>query len=160
MKIRRQKDRGVQGRPFIDFATGYVKAQFTVDTHGDDDAEWFQCFEICRISPPTQASIMDPIYRRLRLTRSCITSGWIIDTMNMRYLSLESMTSHERPLALWSGPASKVQREEPGLDRETAMSATALAAQTAPGFTVLFKCMSYESIKGMFSPKYLPRSEG
>jgi hypothetical protein len=59
-----------------------------------------QRMNLCGIKHETQASIMDPIYKRIRQTESCFF--WMKDTIERRYRSLEAVqtASRERAMAL------------------------------------------------------------
>jgi hypothetical protein len=50
----------------------------------------------CGIRPEVQVSIMNPIYKTVRLTESCCF--WMKDTIELRYRGLEAIqeASHER----------------------------------------------------------------
>ncbi|KAK0715474.1 hypothetical protein B0H67DRAFT_537883 [Lasiosphaeris hirsuta] len=168
----REVDDSDHGMPFIEFAKGRIEGRD--DAVEDDDATWHACFNVCGISRSTQNAIMDPVYRRVRLTRSCLF--WIEDTMETRYRTLQSMqrASRGREMALErarsqpSGSASttnqavsfsshggrrsisSTQQEDVGLEADTAMSARALAAQNAQGFTLLWKGISQLYLDGLF----------
>ena len=154
------------GLPFIEFATGHVSRR--VDAYDEDDTPWFQCVNACGIASSTQNAIMDRVYKRIRLTQSCV--DWTRDTMQLRYDGLKAIqrTSQERAMAISRAqtvlPASastasssgggrrsesETQGEEPGLERETALSATALASQHEPGYTILYKGISQERTVGL-----------
>ncbi len=176
-------DDNVLSISFIDFAMGYIDGRH-VDAYEEDDQEWFHCLNACGISIRTQANIMDPIYRKVRLNETC--TFWIKDTMDIRYHGLKDIqrTSRKREKVLMEArtrPAgstsistsgeeqglppssisaltkisggrhsiSAIQRQEPDLEADTAMSIRALAAQNAPGYTTLYKGMAQSCTNSM-----------
>lgn len=185
--IVREIDDSISGIPFIDFAIGYVNGRH-IDAATEDDQDWFQCMDTCGIATELQEAIMDPIFRHVRSTKSCIF--WITDTMQMRYLGLQEVqrTSREREMALGRARVrpfqstsrtgggdkaptevgtsststsdtaesvghrfiSATQRSAPSIERETAMSAAAVAAENAPGHTILWKGMAQVYTEGTY----------
>jgi hypothetical protein len=138
------------------------------DTASDNDQEWYDCMNARGIATELQDAIMDPVFKTLRLTESCIF--WILDTLEMRYRGLIAIqeASIERERALQrarSRPSrsgtgtgsnstgqqsiSSTQRLEPGIEQGTALSASALAAQNSPSYTTLFKGIDQAKINGM-----------
>lgn len=79
---------------FIDYILGTLENQ--VDTAEDDDAAWNACLSTCGIDVTVQVAIMDPVFKDLRLSNSCLY--WARDTIEMRYAGLEEIqrTSRER----------------------------------------------------------------
>lgn len=163
----REVDDEIQGMPFIDFATGYVKGRH-IDADGESDTEWFDCLGSCGVDQATQQAIMSPIYRRIRLTESCVY--WICDTMTTRFETLKMVqrASHERAMAMarsrsrqsastsqvesstggQSRSVSETQRQQRYMQQSTALSASTLGAQHAPGHTVLYTGLSQWRIRG------------
>lgn len=180
----RETDDPFGGVPFIDFVLGHVKNR-EFDPSGENDGEWCTSMVSSGVSTELQDAIMDPIFRRIRLTESSVF--WVRDTIAMRYRGLEEIqrASREREMALQraatrpsssdsrsplgssdtSVPASSStphnseadgrrsfsasQRLNPGIDKATAMSATALSASHAPGYTMVFKGLDQARINGM-----------
>lgn len=70
------------------------------DTYSDNDEEWYSCMEKHGINDELQSAMMDPDYKSIRLTGSCLY--WLRDTMEQRYDLLEEVqdTSRERERAL------------------------------------------------------------
>ncbi|KAI1403340.1 hypothetical protein F4819DRAFT_231879 [Hypoxylon fuscum] len=95
---KRESDDIYHGVPFIDFATGHVGPQY-IDTADDDDSTWNHCLNRCGIAAKTQLEIMDPVFKDIRLTESCLF--WVKDTMMMRYRGLQAIqqTSRKRTMA-------------------------------------------------------------
>ncbi len=88
---------------FIEYATSYVRSRpdlHAIDAFDEDDEEWYRCMDACGIAEELQDAIMEPLYRDIRLTESCVF--WILDTMRLRYLTLEAIqeASREREEAL------------------------------------------------------------
>jgi hypothetical protein len=85
---------------FVEVAVGHLTIGRDSDTSDDNDQEWHQCLSICGINAETRASIMDPLYKRIRLTESCCF--WVKDTIELRYRGLEAVqeASRERAMAL------------------------------------------------------------
>lgn len=79
---------------FIDYILGAFENQ--VDTAEDDDAIWNACMSTCGIDVTVQVAIMDPAFKYLRLSNSCL--HWARDTIEMRYAGLKEIqrTSRER----------------------------------------------------------------
>lgn len=76
----------IPGIPFIDFVTDYL-CTGGVDTGEEEDEEWYACFEACGIRAEIRDTIMNPVFRDIRLTETCVS--WIKYTMEMRYYSLK-----------------------------------------------------------------------
>ena len=82
--------------PFFDFICGQLENYKDVD--GDDDAKWRQCLDQCGIDTAVQEAIMDPKYKNIRLTNSCLF--WLRDTIEMRYAHLEGIKRASRQPAV------------------------------------------------------------
>jgi hypothetical protein len=158
---------------FIDFLTGPVEDRRNDTTSEDNDQEWYDCMNAHGIATEFQDSIMDPFFKPLRLTKSCME--WVLDTVNMRYRGLEHIqrASDEREEALQqvrlsrsSSPSiesstgqrssSATQRLSPDIEQDTALSPSALAVQNAPGFTTLFIGLDQPQINGTYRHTSLP----
>ncbi|KAL7807273.1 hypothetical protein V8C26DRAFT_423902 [Trichoderma gracile] len=163
----------VLGKPFTDLIIGFSYGRRELDTDDDDDGKWFECMDQCGINSITQTALMDPAYRQIRLTRSCLY--WIRDTIELRYRALKEVqeASRERDqeiqrAALRPGGSASQQfgatgsqtglrsisetiRAAPGYQRDSAMSQAALhAAQNAPGAITLFKGIDTARIQQLF----------
>lgn len=79
---------------FIDYILGALENQ--IDVAEDDDAAWNACLSTCGIDVTVQGAIMDPAFKYVRLSKSCL--HWARDTVEMRYAGLEEIqrTSRER----------------------------------------------------------------
>jgi hypothetical protein len=97
---------------FIDLIT--ARLENYEDVYEDNDAQWYQCLNVCGISTPVQAAIMDPNFKHIRLTESCIF--WVKDTLGMRYAGLEDIrrASRQRELDLMRAAARPGGRSSSG----------------------------------------------
>ncbi|QUC18130.1 uncharacterized protein UV8b_02371 [Ustilaginoidea virens] len=149
---------------FIDFILGHVGPQ-AQDVYDDDDSPWFEYMARCGINGELQEAIMDPRFKNVRLTNSCLY--WLRDAIEVRYLGLQAIevASREREQALQrmrSRPGSHQQstatsrqrnisgplRDSVNISSHTALSnAAILAAQNAPGELTLFKGIIHERIR-------------
>lgn len=87
--------------PFIDLIIGFSYDRQDLDTSDDNDEKWFECMNRCGINQDTQAAIMNPVFRHIRLTESCLF--WIRDTIESRYKALVHKASREREQAMSTG---------------------------------------------------------
>ncbi|KAK3364302.1 hypothetical protein B0T25DRAFT_442534 [Lasiosphaeria hispida] len=152
---------------FVDFILGYY--EYGPDAVGDNDDAWYACLDTCGIASETQAALMDPHFAYLRRSQSC--SYWVRDTIEMRYAGLEDIqrASRDREMALQraamrpggssssSLAPSGERRSISGLQHRNMTgiidvwgSARFLAAQNAPGHTVLYKALDQARIAGLF----------
>ncbi|KAL6886376.1 hypothetical protein HDV57DRAFT_508543 [Trichoderma longibrachiatum] len=130
------------GKPFIDAIVEFSSCRYEIDTDDNDDFKWLECMDQCGINRSTQAAIMDPVYKRLRLTRSCL--NWLRDTMELRYRALkEVLEARGRDHNKARGAAMA-----PGVSRHSAMSQAARRA--VPGVVNLYKCLDAASISQLF----------
>jgi hypothetical protein len=121
---------------FWDFISGNIESQ--PDTTTDDDDDWRRCLDVCGMSSDVQSAIMDPRFRYLRLSNSCVY--WVKDTVEMRYAGLKAIqeTSRMRDLALQhlaSRPAGHHQEQggvQSGLDSGAA-TAPSTSTSTSTG---------------------------
>ncbi|EXJ88147.1 hypothetical protein A1O1_05075 [Capronia coronata CBS 617.96] len=174
--LREIDDDGDCGRlamTFIDFATG--RAREDIDTYDEEDQSWFEYMSRCGIAQSLQQAIMDPVFKKIRLSNTCMY--WVRDTMELRYEGLEEIrtASWERQLAIQRsrpesgsrGPGtqeksrsgtdtsqgassiSASQTSKPGISPMTAMSDGAIASTNAPGFAVLFEGISQCRVEGL-----------
>ncbi|KAH7318370.1 hypothetical protein B0I35DRAFT_409272 [Stachybotrys elegans] len=74
---------------FVDFALGHIDS--VTDTFDEDDHQWVICMDACGISQQVQTAILDPHFKYLRQSESCL--HWIKDTIEMRYEGLHAMQS-------------------------------------------------------------------
>ncbi|KAN0073471.1 hypothetical protein V8E54_008691 [Elaphomyces granulatus] len=149
---------------FIDVATSYLTRGREHDTWDDNDQPWYNCMSLCGIRPEVQVSIMDPVFKRIRLTESCYF--WMKDTIELRYRGLEAAQRASRERAMFLQRAAS--RPNPitiggsrGL-RSTISStmrmapeispvSNSLIAQNAPGFTTLYKGLDQARVDGLFN---------
>ncbi|KAI6779876.1 uncharacterized protein J7T54_001964 [Emericellopsis cladophorae] len=97
--ILRETDDIIRGMPFIDFVSGHIEGRH-IDAVDEDDQEWRRCMDACGVAKEFQDAIMDPVFKPIRGTESCVF--WIVETMRMRYRGLEEIqtASREREMAL------------------------------------------------------------
>ncbi|KAI0381512.1 hypothetical protein F5Y04DRAFT_280590 [Hypomontagnella monticulosa] len=78
----------VHGTLFIEFAVLRLTRKTSIDVDADceDDRTWRNCLTECGINAEVQETIMDPMFKELRLTESCFF--WIKDTIKLRYREL------------------------------------------------------------------------
>ncbi|PNY23805.1 Uncharacterized protein TCAP_06253 [Tolypocladium capitatum] len=91
-------DEGLQVE-FIDFITGTLSNR--VNTAEDDDNQWRACLNAYGIAVDVQDAILDPHFKYLRLSESCLF--WAKDTIEMRYAGLEDIqrASRKREMELY-----------------------------------------------------------
>ncbi|KAF4949046.1 hypothetical protein FGADI_9331 [Fusarium gaditjirri] len=91
---------------FIDWVKGGAGDALRDDIWADDNAAWFRYMEQHGIAIELQHKIMDPGFRGIRLTGTCL--GWLRDTMEMRYRGLRNIqrasAERERTLGTSSQP--------------------------------------------------------
>ncbi|KAL6817198.1 hypothetical protein J3E69DRAFT_375013 [Trichoderma sp. SZMC 28015] len=153
---------------FMDYIVGYSyghRYDSDLNAHDDDDAKWQKCMDRCGINKDTRDAIMDPVFRRTRLTETCIF--WIRNTIELRYEALKSSlqgASREVEQASPEGSTSQgTPREEidarsdsetirktPWVSQDTAMSEAALCATNAPGSLTLYKGVEKSRLARLF----------
>ncbi|KAI4868987.1 hypothetical protein F4820DRAFT_408526 [Hypoxylon rubiginosum] len=142
---------------FLDFIV--ARLENYEDVFEDNDAQWRQCLIVCGINESVQDAIMDPIFKDIRLTNSCVY--WVKDTLAMRYAGLEDIrrASHRREKELvnasarpggshsdnssnrGSGRGGNVQEHSPAKGKATSQgrrSVSGLQQQTTPGISPQF----------------------
>lgn len=77
---------------FEDLFIGPLRGE--VDPGSEDDADWFASMTSWGIDETTQDVIMNPIFKTIRLTNSCLY--WIVDTLKMRYRGLGEIQEASR----------------------------------------------------------------
>jgi hypothetical protein len=162
---------------FIEVAAGHLTRGRDYDAFDDNDQAWYQCMSICGINAETQASLMDPLYKTIRLTESCCF--WIKDTIELRYRGLEAVqkASRERAMALQRAASrpgqsgsigragsslgssstagqrsiSGTMRTAPGMSSDTAFSTATLSRKNSPGSITVFKGIDQARLDGFFN---------
>lgn len=83
---------------FKDFIIGSLENR--IDAADDNAQQWRTCLNGCGIAVDVQNAIMDPRFKYLRLSQSCLY--WVNDTVRMRYAGLEDIqrSSREREMQL------------------------------------------------------------
>lgn len=74
---------------FIDWVMSYTGHPMNYDIWEDDNSVWFRHMEQHGIATELQHSIMNPRFKDMRLTGTCI--GWLRDTMKLRYEALREI---------------------------------------------------------------------
>ncbi|KAL7960377.1 hypothetical protein V8C34DRAFT_312709 [Trichoderma compactum] len=153
---------------FVDYVVGYSyghRYDSDLNAHDDDDAKWYACMDRCGINKDTQDAIMDSVFKRTRLTESCIF--WIRNTIELRYEALKSTiqeASREMEQASPEGSTSQgtsrggigarsdseTIRMTPWVSQDTAMSEAALCATNAPGSLTLYRGMERSRLTRLF----------
>lgn len=90
--IKREIDLSGETTPevsFIDWVMSHTGSPMNYDVWEDDNSAWFRHMEQRGIATELQHSIMDPRFKDMRLTGTCI--GWLRDTMKLRYEALNEM---------------------------------------------------------------------
>lgn len=82
---------GLQAR-FLDYILRTVDKE--ADTSGADDAMWNACMSACGVDVDVQATIMNPDFRGIRLSNSCLY--WVKDTIKLRYASMQTFQREAR----------------------------------------------------------------
>ncbi|OTA04020.1 hypothetical protein A9Z42_0045660 [Trichoderma parareesei] len=143
----------VLGKPFLNPIIEFSYYRFDLDADDGDDSKWLDCMGQCGINQATHTAIMDPVYKRVRLTRSCL--HWLRDTMKLRYRALkEVLEARERGVSAMppERPASQQHGAPtagpPGVSTDFAMSEAALFA--VPAMTTLYKSVDTASIPHLF----------
>ncbi|KAJ9268253.1 hypothetical protein DTO212C5_5700 [Paecilomyces variotii] len=143
---RRETDRDDGGWvvTFKDFIIGSFENR--VDAADDNDQEWRACLNACGIAVDVQDAIMDPRFKYLRLSESCLY--WINDTVKMRYAGLEDIqrSSREREMQLrraatrpganqgWrQGSEPNITTESPSSASQGQRSVSGFQQQNTPG---------------------------
>jgi hypothetical protein len=152
---------------FIEVAVAHLYPGVEHDTWDDDDQSWHDCMDICGIKPELQASIMNPIYKRIRLTESCYF--WMKDTMKLRYRGLEAIqkASGERAKALDRQRGPRSRRSGPGGRTETFRACTGVVpgrfpstpfskaarfeGRNSPDSITLYKVLDQARLEGLFN---------
>ncbi|RMZ89796.1 hypothetical protein DV736_g2967, partial [Chaetothyriales sp. CBS 134916] len=141
---------------FLDFIIGALENK--VDAIEDNDFHWQACLDACGIDVDVQRAIMDPHFKHLRLSASCLY--WVKDTIEMRYAGLKTFRDRrvcerwncsERRLArVDMKEANHQQQSTPRIELDLWGSESVIAALNAPGYTVLFKGIDQGRIAGLF----------
>ncbi|PSR81950.1 hypothetical protein BD289DRAFT_27632 [Coniella lustricola] len=77
---------------FLDIIIGTFRPK--PDHASDDDSQWFASMREWGLDNPTQAAIMEPAFRYIRLSQSC--KHWVRDTMETRYAGLKDIQKASR----------------------------------------------------------------
>lgn len=163
-----------EGISFLDLAKDQIQYRY-IDAWTEDDQSWRDCMTTCGIGGQLQDDILDPFFKNIRMTESCVF--WLIDTVEMRWRGLKEIQATSRDRA----HASRRQATRPGhsadnqprdsnkdgessrrsisgqmssqiswISPHTAMSDQAkLAGQSAPGSITLFKGIDQARIRNL-----------
>ncbi|KAF5633929.1 uncharacterized protein FTJAE_6915 [Fusarium tjaetaba] len=133
---------------FIYWVKSHTGNPLVYDVWEDDNSAWFRHMEQCGIATELQQSIMDPRFKDMRLTDTCI--GWLRNTMELRYEWLKEIqrTSSEREKALVHQGTSTRSKKQSGLaSRGLHKLAGPLSIR---GCTVLYKAIDEARTNGLF----------
>ncbi|KAM6486005.1 hypothetical protein HDV62DRAFT_352984 [Trichoderma sp. SZMC 28011] len=151
---------------FMDYIVGYSyghghRYDPELNANDDDDAKWYACLDRCGINKDTQEAIMDPVFRRTRLTEACVF--WIRNTIELRYEALKSSIQEASRDSLEGSASHDTSREgagahsdsetirmTPWVSQDTAMSEAALCTTNAPGSLTLYKGMDRSRLTRLF----------
>ncbi|KAL6693914.1 hypothetical protein J3F84DRAFT_378054 [Trichoderma pleuroticola] len=153
---------------FIDYVVGCsygYRYNFDVNAHDDDDSKWHECMDRCGINKDTRDAIMDPVFRRIRLTETCIF--WIRNTIELRYEALKSSIQEASREGEQASPESSASqgtsregtgarsdsetlRMTPWVSSDTAMSEVAFRAVNPPGCITLYKGMGKSRLTRLY----------
>ncbi|KAL7786840.1 hypothetical protein V8C43DRAFT_324191 [Trichoderma afarasin] len=151
---------------FMDYIVGYSyghghRYDPELNANDDDDAKWYDCMDRCGINKDTQGAIMDPVFKRTRLTEACVF--WIRNTIELRYEALKSSIQEASRDSLEGSASHDTSREgadarfdsetlrmTPWVSQDTAMSEAALCATNAPGSLTLYKGMDRSRLTRLF----------
>ncbi|KAI1446338.1 hypothetical protein F5Y02DRAFT_382539 [Annulohypoxylon stygium] len=116
--VIRENDDTSEARKVLNFllhAINHLETQGDHDTWSDTDDEWYELMIDCGLEIQLQNHIMDPDYKHIRQTRTCI--GWVRDTFELRYQGLldAQKESRKRARRLYSA-AENFDSEDSGLD--------------------------------------------
>ncbi|KAK2676666.1 hypothetical protein RAB80_008852 [Fusarium oxysporum f. sp. vasinfectum] len=134
---------------FIYWVKGHTGNPNTDDVWKDDNSAWFHYIEQCGIATELQYTIMDPLFRDMRLTDTCI--GWLRDTIEMRYEGLRNIqrASAERERALGHQGTSDQRPSGSASGGRHTLSGPSIIER----FTVLYKAMDQARTDGLFDSK-------
>ncbi|PTB66894.1 hypothetical protein BBK36DRAFT_1198799 [Trichoderma citrinoviride] len=128
------------------------------NTCEDNDQTWHESMAACGIDVWTRRAIMDPIFKRIRLTQSCLY--WVRDTIHHRFQALldvraagaPSTPGYDRAVQSALEGSNVPQDSQPA---ETAMSKAVLdAAESSSGSSVaLYKGIDRASLGHLFKNK-------
>lgn len=85
-------DTGGLQMSFLKYMTGAFNTGN--DTFSDDDRTWARLLDTFGLSTETQQAILDPVFRYIRLSESCVY--WAKDTVHMRYHGLMEIQKASR----------------------------------------------------------------
>ncbi|KAF5002044.1 hypothetical protein FGRMN_655 [Fusarium graminum] len=139
---------------FLDWVKGH--AGYSNDVWQDDCVAWVGCMQHWGIANELQEAIMDPRFKYIRLTGTCI--GWVRDTIKMRYAGLQERQRSSPGDLGGSGPcigkaASQSDRVISVMPLNSCSSTEAVAAHIALGMTVLYKAVDQARTKRLFDSR-------
>lgn len=118
--------------PFLDVVKGHIR--WGNDVWGDDDGAWIDCMQKHGIATELQDAVMDPRFKQLRLTCTCVQ--WLLHAIDMRYESIEYM--HSKSDSGNSFDTPNTENEHPD---HTVAPGNNLAPEETPRVTVLYKAI-------------------
>ncbi|XDG10355.1 hypothetical protein ABKA04_009970 [Annulohypoxylon sp. FPYF3050] len=100
---------------FLLLAINHLESRGDYDTWSENDDEWYELMIDCGLEIQLQNHIMDPEYKHIRQTRTCIS--WVRDTFELRYQGLLDAQKESRRRArrlYWA--AENFDSEDSGLE--------------------------------------------
>ncbi|WZH49823.1 hypothetical protein QYS62_011039 [Fusarium acuminatum] len=138
---------------FPDWVKGH--ASYSNNVWEDDTAAWLNSIKTWGIATELRDAIMDKRFKSARLSGTC--TGWVRDNIKMRYAYLEAIheASNERGRMIQCAESchSESGPSDPGGQSITIISCNspeAIASQSAPGMTVLYRAVDQGRISRLF----------
>ncbi|KAH6951647.1 hypothetical protein DER45DRAFT_618370 [Fusarium avenaceum] len=138
---------------FLDWVKGH--ASYANNVWEDDTAAWLNCLQTWGIATELQDAIMDKRFKSARLSGTC--TGWVRDTIKMRYAYLEMIheASNEQARMIQcadsrhsqSGPSGPGGQSIPII---SCNSPEAIASQGALGMIVLYRAVDQGRTNRLF----------
>ncbi|OTA04021.1 hypothetical protein A9Z42_0045580 [Trichoderma parareesei] len=129
------------------------------NTCDDNLRLWHQCLNHCGLDRQTKAAIMDPVFKKIRLTQTCL--HWVRNTIELRFKALQDLRAADAAASvpLKRGQADKSASKDavprPSQPEETAMSEAILRASESPLDTTvtLYKGVDRASVRHLFDDR-------
>ncbi|KAL6886375.1 hypothetical protein HDV57DRAFT_526263 [Trichoderma longibrachiatum] len=125
------------------------------NTCDDDDRLWHRCMNLCGLDRKTKLAIMAPIFKKTRLTQSCL--HWVCDTITLRFKALQELRAAEERAILEEQirGASQVSVSGPSQPEETAMNKAVLhdSVDSSDETVTLYKGIDRASLGHLFKNK-------
>jgi hypothetical protein len=138
---------------FLDWVKGH--ASYSNNVWEDDTAAWLNSLRTWGIATELQDAIMDNRFKSARLSGTC--TGWVRDTIKMRYAYLEVIheASNEQERMIQRADSSHSESGPSGPGRQSipiisCNSPEAIASQSVPGMTVLYRAVDQGRTNRLF----------